>query len=51
LKSASSIRLDMAPMRFRNSRASFIVALNTGAFTVASFFPDVSAKELSNILV
>src|SRR3989441_8780804 len=28
LKSASSIRLDIAPIRLRNSRASFIVALN-----------------------
>src|SRR6266581_3707625 len=39
----------MAPMRFRNNRASFMVALNKGAFTVASFLPVVSAKELSNI--
>src|SRR2546425_13378192 len=49
LKSASSIRLEMAPMRFRNNRASFMVALNKGAFTVASFLPVVSAKELSDI--
>src|SRR2546428_10132945 len=49
LKSASSIRLEMAPIRFRNNRASFIVALNKGAFIIPSFLPVVSAKELSNI--
>ena len=49
LKSASSIRLEIAPIRLRNNRASFIVALNTGAFTVPSFLLVVSANELSNI--
>src|SRR2546421_9679737 len=49
LKSASSIRLEMAPIRFLNNRASFIVALNKAGFAVPSFLLVVSANELSNI--
>src|SRR5713226_9781856 len=51
LKSASSIRLDIAPIRLRNRRASFMVALNMGfaGFSfLASFLADVSAIELSS---
>src|SRR5205823_5167487 len=49
LKSASSIRLEMAPIKFLNNRASFIVALNKAGFAVPSFLLVVSANELSNI--
>src|SRR3989442_11062157 len=49
LKSASSIRLEIAPIRLRKSRASFMVALNMG-FAGFSFLADVSAIELSSIL-
>src|SRR5947209_9100497 len=47
LKSASSIRLEIAPIRLRKSRASFMVALNMG-FAGFSFLADVSAIELSS---
>src|SRR5207249_4347666 len=46
---ASSIRLEMAPIKFLNNRASFIVALNKAGFEVPSFLLVVSANELSNI--
>src|SRR5579864_4219176 len=51
LKSASSMRLEIAPIKLRNSRASFIVALNNGAATFPSFLLVVSANELSNIVL
>src|SRR5712692_6124086 len=47
LKSASSIRLEIAPIRLRNRRASFMVALNMG-FAGFSFLADVSDIELSS---
>src|SRR5256885_4170992 len=49
LKSASSIRVEMSPIRFLNNRESFIVALNKAGFAVPSFLLVVSANELSNI--